>query len=127
MMTFLKILLAVAIVVVSLIAAGLWWLRRRLGAAAGDFAEAFRLVEHIDLTPARLHLVRDEHVEYEHDVETLIDALEAAGFQRIADLCDYESGLTLRACRHASLPVAAAVGSAPMRPPSTTANTSTAE
>jgi len=117
MMTFLKILLAVAIVIIGIIAAGIWWLRSRLSAAACEFGEAFKLVEHVDLAPARLHLVRDEHPDHEHDVESLIASLEALGFQRIGDLCDYECGLTLRISRHVSLPIAAAVGAAPNSPP----------
>jgi len=107
-MVFLQILLAVAIVIFALIAAAFWWFKRQITKTTAEFAEAAKLLEHLDMRPARLHLTRGERMEFSPGEQPAIEELDELGFRRIADLFDYGSGLCIRAARHNKWPIAAA-------------------
>ncbi len=109
MLTFLKILLAVFLVVVGLIALAVWFIKRKFKAAVGDYMVAAELFGSSDELPARISLRRSA-ISPDTGFDSLHIDMKELGFQRMADLLeDHGAFYCMRAYSHRSLPMAAAL------------------
>lgn len=109
MLTFLKILLAVFVVIVGLLVFAGWFIKRKFKAAVGDYVVASELLGHSDELPARVSLRRSE-ICPDSEFNSLHIELNELGFQRMADLMeDHGAFYCMRAYSHRSMPIAAAL------------------
>ena len=109
MLTFLKILLAVFLVIVGLLVFAWWFVKRKVKAAVGDYVVATELFGQFDELPARVSLRRSE-ICPDSGFNSLHIELNELGFQRMADLIeDHGAFYCMRAYSHRSMPIAAAL------------------
>ena len=109
MLTFLKILLAVFLVVVGLLAVAWWVIKRKFKAAVGDYMVAAELIGELDEFPARISLRRSA-ISPGSGFDPIDMDIKELGFQRMADLVeDHGAFYCMRAYSHRSLPIAAAL------------------
>jgi hypothetical protein len=108
--TFLQILLAVVLVLAVCVAAGFWWLKRRLEQTVEGYTAALELIDAKELRPARLQLHRSDVDALGPALVALLHECRSLGFRPMANFEDHAGGIPLLcAARHRELPIAAAL------------------
>lgn len=109
MILFLKIVLAVIVVIALLVVVGFWALKRWIRRLGKSYATAAELIDPRRTRPARLQLKPAAANEIPEPLQDLWTTLHGLGFRRLGDFEDQREDLTVRAARHPSGPFLAAL------------------
>ncbi|MCB1608224.1 MAG: hypothetical protein KDI71_14740 [Xanthomonadales bacterium] len=90
MLLFLKIVLAVILVLGGLAISLFWWVKRRIGRSLINYSASYALVNPRWQQPARLRLSAGEDEQCSEAMKALWREIHAQGFERLVDLTDAE-------------------------------------
>ncbi len=115
---FLKILLAVVVVLAGVAISLFWWIKRRISRSIENYGASHALVDPRWYRPARIRLKAAHEIEPSEAWKALWREVHAQGFRPLADLAEISGGFdTFRLAKHQNLPFAAAIVESSEQPP----------